>query len=56
MEIGAMMEGLGFNEAQIIDKGESYVTIMVKVPYGSNMLDTEEHIQSSLNEVGKLAT
>ena len=29
---------------------------MVKVPYGSNMLDTEEHIQSSLNEVGKLAT
>jgi hypothetical protein len=56
MEIAAMIEGLGLNEAQIIDRKDSCVTIMVKVPYGSNMLATEENIQNSLNEAGKLAT
>jgi len=43
-------------EAQIKESTDSYCVIEIKVPYSSTMLSTEENIQQSLNEAGKLAT
>jgi len=43
-------------ETRIKERTESYVSIEVKIPYGSTMLSTEENIQQCLNEAGKLAT
>jgi hypothetical protein len=56
MEAKSLLERMGENEAQVFENNDSYVAIMVKVPYSGNMLLTEENIQRSLNEAGKLAT
>jgi len=47
---------MGLKEAQIVEKTDSYVGLLIKIPSGQNMLVTEEYIQQSLNEAGKLAT
>jgi hypothetical protein len=56
MDISKMIEGLDLGESSVVENSDSYVAIMVKIPYSSSMLDTEENIQRSLNEVGKQAT
>jgi hypothetical protein len=42
--------------ATIIDRQENSVTIQITVPLSRSMLDTEESIQTVLNEAGVLAT
>jgi hypothetical protein len=56
MDAIELLGSMGVKEAQIVEKTDSYVGIMVKIPYGPNMLLTEENIQQSMNEAGKLAT
>jgi hypothetical protein len=56
MEVKEIIEGLEFGESCIVDHNDSYVAILVKIPFCPSMLDTEESIQSGLNEVGKQAT
>jgi hypothetical protein len=51
-----LLGDMGFKEARIVEKTDSYVGVMIKIPYGQNMLMTEENIQQSMNEGGKLAT
>jgi hypothetical protein len=42
--------------ATIIDRQENSVTIQITVPLSRSMLDSEESIQTALNEAGMLAT
>ena len=56
MEIKEVIDSLGLGESRVVEKSDDYVAIIVKVPYSSSMLSTEEGIQQSLNEVGKQAT
>ena len=56
MEIKELIDNMGTNSAQLVEKTESYVALMVKIPVTGNMLLTEENIQKGLNEAGKLAT
>jgi hypothetical protein len=51
-----IIRNMGSMESQIVENTESYVALLIKVPYSSNMLESEEYIQNSLNEAGKQAT
>jgi len=42
--------------ATVIDRQESEGTIQIRIPLSRSMLDTEETIQTALNEAGTLAT
>jgi hypothetical protein len=56
MEVQEILGSMELGESRVVEASESYVAYMVKIPLSSNMLEAEEIIQSSLNEVGKQAT
>jgi nucleoside diphosphate kinase len=56
MEVQEILGSMGLGESRVVENSDSYVAYMVKIPVSSNMLEAEELIQSSLNEVGKQAT
>jgi hypothetical protein len=56
MEVQEILGSMELGESRVIETSESYVCYMIKIPVSSNMLEAEDLIQSSLNEVGKQAT
>ena len=56
MDVKEIISSLELGESCVVENSDTYVAIMVKIPYSSSMLVTEEGIQNGLNEVGKQAT
>jgi len=56
MELKDIIGSMELGESRVVENSDSYVAIMVKIPYSSSMLVTEEGIQNGLNEAGKQAT
>jgi hypothetical protein len=42
--------------ATLVERGDSFVTIEVRIPLSRSLLDTEHAVQQALNDAGLLAT
>ena len=40
----------------LVERRDSFVTIQVRIPLSRSLLDTEQAVQTALNEAGLLAT